>query len=167
MLPTNDFVDPSHKASNRNCDSEETSSQDECFITMRPADAAKLVDLALSRTEEVVALGLGKKRPNCLFSVELIRVCSNISDNPYTSFKADPQCLYDSIVEVEVRGLDITAIIHSHPEGAEPSRMDLEGMRLWPIPWIIIDRKNKTMRAWILIDGNLREIRLSIRGEST
>jgi len=168
MFPTiNDFEGHSPETLSRDRDSEEISPQNECSITMRSTDAAKLVYLALSRTEEVVALGLGKKKSNCLFSVELIRICSNISDNPYTSFRVDPQCLYNSIVEGETEGLDITAIIHSHPEGAEPSRMDLEGMKLWPIPWIIIDRKNKAMRAWILIDGTLQEVKLSIHGEST
>jgi len=167
MFPVNDFEDSLHETTSRDSDSEEISPQSECSITIRFADAAKLVDLATSKIEEVVALGLGKKRSNCLFSIELIRVCNNISDNPYTSFKVDPQCLYNSIVEGETKGLDIIAIIHSHPEGTEPSRMDLEGMKLWPIPWIIIDRKNKTIHAWILINGNLQEVKLSIHSDPT
>jgi proteasome lid subunit RPN8/RPN11 len=86
----------------------------------------------------------------------------NISDSS-TSFTIDPHAVIEALKLEENRsGMEIIALIHTHPCRPEPSRLDLMGWRMWPIPWVIISSIDCSVKAWCGEDELLIEIR-SIR----
>jgi len=62
----------------------------------------------------------------------------NISDNPEIEFVMDPVELYEILKK---EGSEIQYIIHTHDNTCIPSLKDLEGMRVWRVPWIILSRE--------------------------
>jgi len=52
------------------------------------------------------------------------------------------------------------ALIHSHPAPPNPSIKDLNGMRLWPIPWVIVDSRACRVKAWLLTSTGVYEVKL-------
>ncbi len=67
----------------------------------------------------------------------------------------DPLSLYRAIKDIEARNLEVVAIFHTHPvDNTFPSIKDLDGMRLWPIPWMIASPKRE-ISAWILCSDKL------------
>lgn len=52
-------------------------------------------------------------------------------------FEMHPEDIYRAIMLAEKNGYEIVALFHSHPGKPIPSISDLEGMRLWPLPWFI------------------------------
>jgi len=74
-------------------------------------------------------------------------------------FEGDP---WDTIVAhkaAENMGAEVVAVFHTHPCGeARPSGLDLEGMRRWPLPWVIAGVDG--LRGWILKGGMVHEVRV-------
>lgn len=92
------------------------------------------------------------------------REVRNISTKPH-EFLMDPRGVLEAYEEARSRGLDLVGIYHTHPRSPGiPSNRDLEGMELWPIPWLIIEMPGGGMRAWILCGSLrvLRELRISV-----
>lgn len=81
----------------------------------------------------------------------------NLSENK-DRFYLDPRAVIEAYKYSELEDYDVVTLIHTHKYGFEPSNLDLEGMKLWPIPWIIIDEYNCEARAWIRDEGGLREL---------
>lgn len=106
---------------------------------------------------EKVFLGVGTSSGNAYTVVDVFE-CRNISSNPQSRFIADPLCVYRVLIYAESRKMDIVALIHSHPTEPIPSVEDLRGMKLWGIPWLIIDNVSGRYRAWILRDGEPEEV---------
>ena len=79
----------------------------------------------------------------------------NTAESP-VRFIGDP---WDTIVAhniAENMGLEVVAVFHTHPCcEARPSRLDLEGMKRWPMPWVIAGIDG--IRAWIYKGGRLAE----------
>jgi len=73
----------------------------------------------------------------------------NLSESP-DRFYLDPVALLEAFKYAELSGYDVVAMLHTHREGTAPSLLDLEGMKLWPIPWIIIDESTCTVRSWVV-----------------
>ncbi len=71
-----------------------------------------------------------------------VRVADNINDSS-TSFALDPSFVYQVLVEGEREGLEIVGIFHAHPAPPYPSSSDREGMKLWPVIWLIAENKPK------------------------
>ena len=93
--------------------------------------------------------------------VSVVHPLSNIAKNPTREYIGDPRDLVRVIKSLRSQGLELTAIYHSHPNGpAEPSRTDL-AQAAWELPYVIIDAKAGTIRAWNLLEGG-REVRLEI-----
>lgn len=89
------------------------------------------------------------------------REVRNVSRDPY-EFLMDPRGVLEAYEEARSRGLDLVGIYHTHPGlPGIPSAKDLEGMGLWPIPWLILG-VGGDVRAWILC-GSLREVRVSVK----
>lgn len=101
---------------------------------------------------EKVFLAVGVVEEGVTRVLEVVE-CRNIAENPRVEFVADPQCMYRVFKYAEGKGLDIVALVHSHPAPPHPSALDIKGMRLWSTPWIIVDSRNGSAKAWILKNG--------------
>lgn len=96
-----------------------------------------------------------------VYSVEDCVECPNVSRTPRVEFTADPMCTYRVIVEAEKEGREVTVIAHCHPAGPRPSAKDLRGMRLWKVPWVIVDSTTGGYAAWIIgEDGEPIEVKV-------
>ena len=69
--------------------------------------------------------------------VEEIKFGKNIKSST-VEFEIDPTDLYKILTYAEKKGLEVVGMFHSHPASAQPSKLDLKGMQLWPIPWLIV-----------------------------
>ncbi|MDK6028307.1 Mov34/MPN/PAD-1 family protein [Ignisphaera sp. 4213-co] len=96
---------------------------------------------------ERIFFGIGKIEVSAYRIVDIIE-CKNIAKNPETEFLADPMCMYNVYKQAEGKGLEIIALIHSHPADPVPSNLDLKNMRLWEVPWIIINNVKGSYKAW-------------------
>lgn len=115
-----------------------------------------LVDIS---NVELVGLLLGSIRCGSIY-VEEIVIGENIDYSPI-SFRLDPYAIITTYDLAKMLNLDIVALIHSHPAPPHPSPKDLTGMRLWPIPWVIVDSITREVRVWVLEEG-LVEVKLII-----
>ncbi|MEM2007408.1 MAG: Mov34/MPN/PAD-1 family protein [Sulfolobales archaeon] len=98
--------------------------------------------------KEVVGLGVGFNEGGRVI-VEDIIIGENLSKES-NKFHLDPAAIIEAFKYSELGGYEVVALVHTHKQGTLPSLLDLEGMRLWPIPWIIIDEIECSVRAWIL-----------------
>lgn len=111
-----------------------------------------LSHLKLNRLIEIVGIGIGSINENYVY-VRYVELCRNIARDPQHEFLADPLCFYNIYRIIIETGEDIATIIHSHVgDSVEPSAKDLSNMRIWGIPWIILN-SNGVYRTWIL-DSN-------------
>ncbi|MEM1930556.1 MAG: hypothetical protein QXZ60_01755 [Sulfolobales archaeon] len=81
--------------------------------------------------------------------VEDIIIGENLSED-VNKFYLDPVAIIEAFKYSELGEYEVVALIHTHRRGTSPSSLDIEGMRLWPIPWIIVDELDCSVRAWIL-----------------
>ena len=108
---------------------------------------------------ERVFLGIGTVEGYTVKVAEVVE-CRNVADDPKTRFVVDPICMYNTFKYAESKGMDIVTIIHSHPAEPKPSSLDIRGMRLWDIPWIIIDMRTGEAEAWILASGRIKKVKI-------
>ncbi len=88
------------------------------------------------------------------------REVRNLSNNQHEFFM-DPRGVLEVYDEARSRGMDLVGIYHTHPGfPGTPSARDLEGMELWPVPWLIIGLPSGDTRAWILCGGELKRLRI-------
>lgn len=124
------------------------------IISICSSQFTKLLNhVRLNKSIEVVGIGVGVINGDYV-RVRYIELCKNIAENPEFEFLIDPSCFYRVYRIIAETGEDVVAIIHSHVVGdVKPSIRDLSNMRLWGIPWIIINSEG-VYRAWILsLDG--------------
>lgn len=98
---------------------------------------------------EMIFFAIGTKNNNELIVKNIIQ-CKNIAQNPSIEFIADPMCIYKISRLIEPLNLDIIGIVHSHNASPFPSKKDIEGMKKWPIAWIIASSTSNSMKAWLL-----------------
>lgn len=115
-----------------------------------------LIEIATKSSDEIVFIGVGNAKEGDIIISEFFK-CRNIAENTKIEFKADPLCIYTAYKYAEKNGLEIAAIIHSHPAPPYPSSLDMKNMRLWDIPWIIIDSLTGASKAW-RVDDNVVEV---------
>ncbi len=78
------------------------------------------------------------------------RDATNILASRY-EFEIDPKDLVKTYVEAKERRLEIIGIYHTHINHPPiPSKKDIEGMKLWPVPWLIISIPTREYAAWML-----------------
>ncbi|WP_456421478.1 M67 family metallopeptidase [Thermococcus sp.] len=117
-----------------------------------------LIELARGSKVEVCGFLFGR-RDGDDWVVEEIREVPNRLNSP-NAFEMEPFEMVRAIEEAEERGLEIIGIFHSHLECPPvPSKRDLEGMRLWPVPWLIVDEKGN-YGAYVLEGNKIREVRI-------
>lgn len=119
----------------------------------------QIVSQCVNSLIEKVFIGVGVVSEN-IYKVDYIQECRNISLTPLTKFMVDPNCLINLYRLAEKEKKEITVIIHSHPAPPTPSYEDLKNMRLWRIPWIIIDSRGGEYRAWIVVDKDVKEVEI-------
>jgi proteasome lid subunit RPN8/RPN11 len=101
---------------------------------------------------EKVFLGIGTTEGGAVNVLEVVE-CKNISQNPRVEFIADPLCIYKAFKYAESKKLNIVALMHSHPAPPQPSALDIKGMKLWSVPWVIVDSRSGNAKAWLFKNG--------------
>jgi proteasome lid subunit RPN8/RPN11 len=80
-----------------------------------------------------------------------------------TRFEIDPEKVAAAFTEAEKEGLAFIGLFHSHPAPAEPSSIDLEGMKLWgDALWLILSLTDGELAAYQLVDDSVEETTLLI-----
>ncbi|MEM1646158.1 MAG: Mov34/MPN/PAD-1 family protein [Ignisphaera sp.] len=121
----------------------------------------EILEKCSSSDVEKIFIGIGFVEKNRYKVVEVFE-CGNVSPYPWRRFVANPQCLYNVYRYAENKGMDIVLLVHNHPAQPIPSNEDLKGMRLWRIPWLIIDGLSGSYGAWILVDDEVQEVLVEI-----
>ncbi len=65
-----------------------------------------------------------------------------------TRFELEPRAILEAHKYAELLGAEVVALFHTHFCEPVPSEFDLEGMRLWPVTWVIIDVRDCRVAAW-------------------
>lgn len=78
-------------------------------------------------------------------------------------FEIDPVDAVVAFADAEKTGLEFIGLFHSHPAPAEPSSLDLKGMKLWgDALWLIYSSVDGSLAAYQLVDGDLEQVTISI-----
>jgi proteasome lid subunit RPN8/RPN11 len=78
-------------------------------------------------------------------------------------FLMDPRDVIMAYNRARSAGLDLVGIYHTHIEHpSTPSQRDADGMRLWPIPWLIMSIPSREIRAWSLCGEHIENMELYI-----
>jgi proteasome lid subunit RPN8/RPN11 len=94
--------------------------------------------------------------------VKKVEFVQNKLQSP-VKFQIDPEKVAAAFTEAEKEGLDFIGIFHSHPAPAEPSSIDLEGMKLWGNAlWLILSLTDGEVAAYQLKDQSVEEATLQI-----
>ena len=94
--------------------------------------------------------------------VKKVEFVQNKLQSP-VKFQIDPEKVAAAFTEAEKEGLDFIGIFHSHPAPAEPSSIDLEGMKLWgDALWLILSSTGGELAAYQLMDDSVDEATLQI-----
>ncbi len=77
----------------------------------------------------------------------------NVHARPWERYEAEPQSLLEAVRYIEREGLELVAIVHSHPRGpAQPSETD-RAQAFWRVPYVIFDMRTEHLRAFLLPQG--------------
>ena len=78
-------------------------------------------------------------------------------------FQISPENVAAAFTEAVKDDLEFIGIFHSHPAPAEPSSIDLEGMKLWgDALWLILSLTDGELAAYQLMDYSVKEAILQI-----
>ena len=95
-------------------------------------------------------------------NVKKVEFVQNKLQSP-VKFQIEPEKVAAAFTEAEKEGLDFIGIFHSHPAPAEPSSIDLEGMKLWGNAlWLILSLTDGELAAYQLIVDSVEEMPLQI-----
>lgn len=120
---------------------------------MIPRDIVSLAcNISRQYSKELAGVCLGFRQGDKVIVDELV-IGENLSESS-DRFYLDPAALLEAFKYAELSGYDVVALLHTHREGTTPSLLDLEGMKLWPLPWIIIDESTCSAISWI-IEGDI------------
>ncbi|MEM1873025.1 MAG: M67 family metallopeptidase [Acidilobaceae archaeon] len=104
---------------------------------------------------EAVGLLLGSRREDAVECRALFRADNELKSG--SLFEANPWHVVQAHLAAEAYGLEVVALFHTHSScPPEPSPLDVEGMKRWPIPWVIACPSE--VKAWTLRDGVLEEL---------
>ena len=125
-------------------------------ITISGPDRRALVDHAeRGRPNESCALLFGRGG-----RVSRIFLARNAEESP-TGFTIPNSQLIEAYGEAEDSGLEVVGIFHSHPgSAAYPSETDERFMRSNPVAWVIYSGTDGGLRAYVLAESGVREIRV-------
>ena len=91
---------------------------------------------------------------------------NNILQSP-VAYEMDPHQQIETMLEVEERGWELTAVYHSHPQGAAyPSETDVAQAYYPDTIQLIVslqDVKKPQMRGYTIVDGGITAVSLQIK----
>lgn len=123
-------------------------------------DDLKVIIKAAEESEVEVCGFLFGMREGDTSRVEGVRFVTNRLNSPM-EFEMEPLEMAEAIGEAEKKGLEIVGIFHSHMKcPPRPSERDLEGMKAWPVVWLIVDGKGR-YRAYVLKNGKVEEVEVN------
>lgn len=116
-----------------------------------------ILKVVSSSSVEVCGFLFGKE--NRVLKVRFIR---NRLNSP-VEFEMDPEEMLKALEEAEQENLEVVGIFHSHIACPPiPSGKDLEGMKRWPVIWLIVNEKGE-YKAWILSEKNkISEVKIVV-----
>ncbi|MBP1912879.1 M67 family metallopeptidase [Thermococcus stetteri] len=130
-------------------------------LAISEKDIRGIIELARRSPIEVCGFLLGRKEGNRII-VEEVRETENRLNSP-AEFEIDPLEIAEVLDEAEKKGLEIVGIFHSHLKCPPvPSEKDIAGMNLWRNVWLIANSLGE-IRAWILENGEVREVGVETR----
>jgi proteasome lid subunit RPN8/RPN11 len=129
------------------------------FTSQQVQELLKLAKDALPN--ECCAFLLGQQ--NGLGKVATILPLRNIDESP-VSFSIDPVELLNAYTLAESKGMEVTAIFHSHPTKASPSNTDIKYMQINPIVWLIYSTTENEFKAFLYEDEVIKEIEIMVDG---
>jgi proteasome lid subunit RPN8/RPN11 len=119
-----------------------------------------LIKMAKGSKLEVCGLLLGVKDGEAFVVLEAIQIANRLKRPD--AFEMEPEELVRAIDDAKAKGLEVVGIFHSHLNCPPvPSERDSEGMKNWPVVWLIITPEGD-VRAWILGEGGVEEVELLV-----
>ena len=85
----------------------------------------------------------------------------NIDESPI-SFSIDPEEILNVYNLADSKGMQVTAIFHSHPAKATPSSTDVKFMQVNPVIWIIYSTTENQLKAFVYDEEMVKEIAIRI-----
>lgn len=117
-----------------------------------------LIENARRSDVEVCGFLLGRREGDT-FRVLEVRTVKNRLNSP-EAFEMEPEEMVKVLDEAERRDFDVVGIFHSHPHYPPvPSERDVEGMKNWRVPWLIITPEGEA-GAWVLREGEVEEVKI-------
>lgn len=98
---------------------------------------------------------------DCEYRVKVLKRMNNIAHSE-NSFNMEPDELIKVYQWASSKELDVIGVYHSHLDSARPSATDLIFMRINPVIWLIYELSGSRFRAFMLVQDNLKEIRIKI-----
>lgn len=129
-------------------------------LKVRSQLVSEVVREALAEDHEVCGFLLGVVDDD--FEVVDFYRIKNVSPISQVRFEVDSRGVYEAHKYAEELGLEVMGIYHSHPGPPIPSTIDLEGMKNWPIVWLIISSVDGSMAAYIMDGGSVRGLEVSL-----
>ncbi|MEM0082930.1 MAG: M67 family metallopeptidase [Candidatus Nezhaarchaeales archaeon] len=117
----------------------------------------EIVHDSLAEDREVCGFLLGVVDNDDFKVVELYKV-ENVSAVSQARFEMDPRGVYEAHKYAERLSLEVIGIYHSHPGPPTPSIVDLEGMKHWPLVWLILSSIDGSIAAYVMKDDSIREL---------
>jgi proteasome lid subunit RPN8/RPN11 len=99
--------------------------------------------------------------PNEDGNVVKILPVRNIDESPI-SFSIDPEEILNVYNLADSKGMQVTAIFHSHPAKATPSSTDVKFMQVNPVIWIIYSTTENQLKAFVYDEEMVKEIAMRI-----
>ncbi len=125
-------------------------------ITLTPLQIEELIKIAKDALpNECCAFLLGEHNDDG--KVAIILRMRNVDESP-VSFSIDPTELLNAYTLAETKGMEITAIFHSHPAKASPSSTDIKYMQINPVAWVIYSTTENQIRAFVYENEDIKEI---------
>ena len=125
-------------------------------ITLTPPQIDELIKIAKDALpNECCAFLLGEHNDDG--KVAIILRMRNIDESP-VSFSIDPAELLNAYTLADTKGMEITAIFHSHPAKASPSITDIKYMQINPVAWVIYSTTENEIRAFIYENEDIKEV---------
>ncbi len=117
-----------------------------------------LIVMAKNSGIAVCGVLLGSRATDDLIVLEAREMTNRLESQD--AFEMEPLEMIQTINEAEKRGLEIVGIFHSHINCPPlPSERDLEGMKNWKVPWLIVTPRGEA-KAWILDNMEVKEVRV-------
>lgn len=83
------------------------------------------------------------------------------SDESPNTFSMDPIDLINAYQDIDLKGLEVVGIFHSHNSLPLPSSTDIKYMELNPVVWLIYSTSSNSYSAYIL-DTKIMQVALRI-----